>query len=75
MSASLEHADVANGSFGFEPQQARMLIGGILKIALRGSEPNQAQVDKLPAYFLKKVATHQVSLISFPSLLRLKTVA
>ena len=61
--ASLQHADVANGSFGFGPQQAKMLVGGILKIALRGSEPSEAQVDELSAYFLKKVAIHQAALV------------
>ncbi len=61
--ASVEHADVANGSFGFGPQQSRMLIGAVLKLALRGGEPSEAQLDELSAYFLKKVATHQAALV------------
>ena len=62
--ADLEKADVANGSFGFGPQQARMLLKPLLKLALRGTEPSTEQVDELAAYFLKKVTIHQEALVA-----------
>lgn len=53
------HLDVANGSFGIGPMQAKMLLTPILKLATRGQEPSSKLVDELAAFFLSQLVHEQ----------------
>ena len=52
-------ADVANGSFGIGPVQARMLLTPLLKLALRGQDPSQKLVDEISRFFLNQLVREQ----------------
>lgn len=57
------HVDVANGSFGIGPMQAKMLLTPILKLATRGKEPSSKLVDELASFFLNQLVQEQQILL------------